>query len=312
MLLILILCAGCNVYKGPVNNESRTLYVDFRDTIFNSPEEENPELRGLGIDSVIITVVTEDGNGNEVETAGEILPSDADTSSGDGYSQKGIDISGELVSITAEAGPLVSSISEESGSWDYHGWTVFANIGKVKIDFSVNSSRPGTSYFQLVLCPCGGASPEIAADSGPQSDPATDRGAGLVSGQIALQLSLAEFPADISYDLFTAVVPEDLSYVYNEAVNFEASYEPYPWDDSWSYEEITSSGKQIGSEVYTLTRYNNAPYPAEDPLGDGLQSVLVDLSAAEQGITDKYLLAGFIIYYGSLAVPVDVLCIEIN
>ncbi len=190
---VLLFLSGCAAYDGPVTTESRTFYVDFRDIIFNAADAEEPELRGLGIESVSISIITEDGEGTEAETRGEILPADVDTAEGGGYSHKGFTISGELKSITAQAGNLVSSIDNNSGPWNYQGWTVFENIGKVKIDFSVNVSAPSSSYFQLVLCPRGTSSPAILVDSGPRTDPATDRGAALLSRQIALQLS----PADV-------------------------------------------------------------------------------------------------------------------
>jgi len=314
--VLLFILIGCgDVYKGPVSTDTRTIYVDFKDTIFNEPDDEVLANRGLGINTITVSVATKEGLLTVNETTETIKVEDVDTGSGFGYSQKEITVTGELVSITATAGNFLSSVDESSDDWDIHGWTVFANSNKFKIGYSVNPDVPSRSLFQVTLCPRGESAPEIRIDSGVQTvEGKTDRWEELEEKQIALEVALAEYPADISYDVFTGVTVEDLSYEYNEATNFDAYYDPNAWTDSWTYDEITSTGRKVGTEVYKLERYNSSgPYSVVEPEAEGKQGIILDFSAStDENLTDKYMLIGIILYYGGLAVPVDVFSIGID
>ncbi len=333
LALLLAILAGCGRYTGPIDAEARDFYIDFRNTLFNSASETDPADRGLGIDSVTVTVTTENDAGEQVEYTKEITAADVDTSAGYAYSQVPVPIEGKIVSITADTTDtdgdvaLSAVLTEESGEWDYFGWTVFPNIDKVKIDFSVDPDTPESSLFRLLVCPRGGDSPDILFDSGEQAAAGnTDRWDEPATKQIAVQIKFAEYPGDpteletdegdVTFDVYTAVAEENIAIVYNDAVNYDALYTPTPWNDSWTYKEITSSGKTVGGELYELSKYNESgKYNAVDPKGeeDGKKAFIIDLSSSEdENLTDKYLLVAVIMYYRGLAAPLDVLCIDIE
>ena len=332
-VFITAVLAGCGRYTGPIDSEARDFYLDFKNTLFNSPEETLPADRGLGIDSVTITVTAENEAGEQVEYTKEITAADVDTSTGYDYSQVPVPIEGEIVNITAETADsdgnvaLTAVLTEESGEWDYFGWTVFPNIDKVKIDFAVDPDTPESSLFRLLVCPRGGDSPDILFDSGEQATEGdTDRDGEVTTKQIALEIKFAEYPGDptelendegdVTFDVYTAVAEENIAIVYNDAVNFEALYTTTPWTDSWTYKEITATGKTVGGELYELAKYNTAgQYNAVDPEGneDGKKAFIIDLTGSEdENLTDKYLLVAVIMYYDGLAAPLDVLCIDIE
>ena len=333
LALLFAVLAGCGRYTGPIDSEARDFYVDFKNTLFNSPEETDPADRGLGIDSVLVTITAENEAGEQVEFTKEITAADIDTTTGYDYSQVPVPIEGEIVSITAITVDsdgdvdLTAVLTEESGEWDYFGWTVFPNIDKVKVDFAVDPDTPESSLFRLLVCPRGGDSPDILFDSGEQAaEGNTDRWDEPATKQLALELNFAEYPGDpeetesdendITFDVYTAIAEENIAIVYNDAVNYDALYTPTPWTDSWTYKEITSSGKTVGGELYELTKYNTAgQYNAVDPMGeeDGKKAFIIDLSSSEdEDLTDKYILVAVIMYYRGLAAPLDVLCIDIE
>jgi hypothetical protein len=332
-VFITLSLAGCGRYTGPIETEERDFYLDFKNTLFNSPSETDPKDRGLGIDSVMVTFTTENDDGEQAEYRKEITAADVDTSTGYDYSQVPVPIEGKIVSVTAETKDtdgdvaLSAVLTEESGEWDYFGWTVFPNIDKVKIDFAVDPDTPESSLFRLLVCPRGGDSPDILFDSGEQATGGdTDRDDEVATKQIALEINFAEYPGDpaeletdegdVTFDVYTAVAEENIAIVYNDAVNFDALYTPTPWSDSWTYKEITSSGKTVGGELYELSKYNESvKYNAVDPMGneDGKKAFIIDLTGSEdENLTDKYLLVAVIMYYDGLAAPLDVLCIDIE
>ena len=81
-----------------------------------------------------------------------------------------------------------------------------------------------------------------------------------------------------------------------------------------TYEEIISTGKNVGGDIFVLQRHTTAgPWNIADPMGDGFDSGLIDLTTStDESITDKYLLLAFILHYGTLSAPVDVYCIDIE
>lgn len=326
LFLVLLCLPGCDTgYDGPIDTHARDFYIDFKNTLFNAPDETEPELRGLGIDSVRITVTTVNEAEEQTAYTGTITADSVDTEIGFTYSQIPVPIEGQIVSLTADASDGSGAVKHtavltaESGEWDYHGWNVFSNIDKAKIDFAVDQKTPSASLFRLVVCPRGGDSPIVRVDSGVQTEEGnTDRWDEIETKQLALEIEFAEYPADVTFNVYTAVAEENLIIKYNEAVTFDAFYEPNPWTDSWTYSEITAAGKEIGGKLYTLHQYNTTEYSAVVPMElendeEEKQAIIIDLSASEdEELTEKYLLVGIIMYYSGLAAPLDVLCLDIN
>ncbi len=320
ILALLPALFGCSWFrKQDVVTEPRDFIVNVKNTLFNQPTESDPSMAGLGTPSVTITIITEDSSRNEIENEAVLTQEGIDTAAD--YTRVSITIEGEFIRVEAESGTLFVELNEDNYNltpdieWPYYGWTAFANVEKVKLGFSLNRSDPAASTLRLLICPRGGSTPEVLVDSGPQTGSGlTDRGAALVSKQISFTLTPAENPAGLSYDVYTLVVEKNLAVTYNPAITFEATYETNPWSDRWTYEEITSTGKNIGGETYVLQRLTTGgPWNITDPMGDGFDSGLIDLTtSADETITDKYLLLAYILHYGTLSVPVDVYCIDIE
>ena len=322
-LIILVLLSalfGCSWFrKNDIITEPRDFIIDVKNTIFNPPTEADPADAGLSAVSVTITIITEDSSRNEIENEAVLTQDGIDTTAD--YTQMSIPIEGEFVRTYAESDSFSVEINEDNYNlipdieWPYYGWTVFANVEKMKLDYSLNRSEPDTSTLPILVCPRGGSSPEVLVDSGVQTGTGfTDRGAALVSKQIAFDITPAENSTGLSYDVYTLVVVENLAVTYNPAITFDATYETDPWTDRWTYDEIISVGKNIGGDTYVLQRLTTeGPWNITDPMGDGLDSGLIDLTTqADETITDKYLLLAFILHYGTLSIPVDVFCIDIE
>lgn len=316
LLLLTFLLIGCPApYDGLILDGNRTFMVDVRNSLFNSPTEADPGLRGLGAESVLIFVDTEDAKGNISIFNGSLSASDIDTTWD--YTRVPIDISGTLVAVHAQAVSFVSDLTELEEGSPLLEYTVFENTEKVKIDYLLNEERPSTSILRLLVCPRGGNTPIVRIDSGVVDNPPvsgqTDRAAELLSKQVAFSVEPAEHPEDLSFDVYYAVVAANLAVDFNPDLTFEANYEPHPWTDRWTLGEITVNGKQIGENVYYLAQYNTLPLDITNPMAADKTSAVIDLSAsADADITNKYLLLAIVLRYGSLRVPLDIRCIDIN
>ena len=316
LLCTLVLSACPSVYNGPFKLEERTLAFDMQKNIFNPVDTADPAEAGLGIEAIVITVTTENASGDEELKELKIVETDLTAVP---YSRVGLVITGKLISVSAVAGDFTAGIDATNCSRsidsDYTGWTAFANLEKFKLNYFPNRSDPAASSFTLLVCPRAGSSPTVRIDAGVQTGTGTtDRAAALTSGQIAFTVEWAENPEDLTYDVYYAVVSENLSVVYNEDITYDATYNHYPWTDSWTYDEVVTTGRNVGGTVRKLSKYNSGDaWKAVDPLGDSRESGLIDLTNIQDpDLTKKFLLLGIVLHSGGLSAPLDMLCTAVR
>ncbi|RKX84407.1 MAG: hypothetical protein DRP57_05970, partial [Spirochaetes bacterium] len=286
--VIIIILSGCpnTAFNGTILDGPRNIIIDVDNRVFNSQSEANEWEKGLGLDKLTFTVNLEGGSGNVEQT---LLPADIDSTYN--FTQISIPVDGKLLSINAagthDTDTFTSSISDESSYDDYTGWEIFANVIKFKLGFYIDNSSITDSYLSLDICPRGGNSVALKADSGvtAPADMQTDwAGTALTSRQIAIEPVFNENLTGLTFDVYTLIVEKNLRDLYFGPLNPGEDggyYEHYPWKENWTYNEITDTGLQIDDTVYKLNKYNTSdPLPAVEPMGPGTgyNSYLIDLT----------------------------------
>lgn len=312
-----LICTSCEEYDGTIKTLARDITIDIDNSMFLEPEAGNAWEQGPGVDEITITIVLDSGNV-------EAKLSAADIGSGD-YSQITQEVTGTLervdvLAVNAAGNPMTDSVENKDDDETFDGWQTFANLQRFVVDFSGDSADSWASGFlSLNISPRGGTAVSIRIDSGvtDAADAVTDwAGDAQTIGQLAVEPVLSENPAGLTFDVYYAIVNEDLRELYKpEYATDDANYEHYPWEDVWTYTELTSSGKQISARVYTMAKYNAGdPWDYVEPAGDGCgyNSFLIDLTSEEESPIGKYLMIALVSKYDNLSVPSRVEIIEIE
>lgn len=322
LIVVMLALNGCpgTAFKGTILTGPRNIIIDVDNRVFNSQSAANDWEKGLGLSKITFTVNVEGGSGN-VEH--EMLPADIDSTYN--FTQLSIPVDGKLISIDAagsnSSDTFPSTISDESSYDDYSGWEVFANVIKFKLGFYIDTSSIVDSYLSMGICPRGGNSVTLKADSGvtAPADMQTDwAGTALTSRQIAVEPVFNENPTGLTFDVYTLIVDKDLRSLYYGPLNPDdpngGYYEHYPWKENWTYNEITDTGLQIGDKTYKLAKYNKNPLTAVEPMGtgSGYNAYLIDLSAETTDPVGKYLLIAVVLTYDKLSIPTKMNIIEIK
>lgn len=308
--------SGCdlfNQFKGEILKEDRDIRVDVQNLIFNARTLTNEWERGLGAVSVDITVTT------DTNTYSKKL----DSSQKDAvfnYSAVQIPVSGKLLSVSAVINTIDKSFTaslDKAGDPSYwSGWEVFANVTKFRLSADIDTAEVLNSIALIDICPRGGSSLRLRTDSGvtAEENGKTDRWDTLVSGQIAIEPQFLENPSGLSYTLYYGIFEEDVKSLNDPAVTPEAEYYMHPWASVWTVEELTETGRVIGTTLYKLAAYTPVVTNAANPMGDGLKSFLVDLTERTNlaSLIGRYLVAGIVVEYGTLKVPGGMICVEIK
>lgn len=318
MAVFLLLSCDPDAYDGEIKDGNRDLIIDVENILFALPTETNSWEQGPGVTEIRFTIVLEGGSG-DVE---EILET-ADLDAGYNYTQLTIPVVGELKRVDANAYDgttlLFSSTIEDKSSYDFfQGWEVFANVRKFKLGFHGYSEDWTAGYLVFNVAPRGGNNVAFNSDSGvtaPGEENTDWGGAALTSRQIAVEPILHENPTGLTFDIYTLVVDENLREKYKQGyLDPDAEYEYNPWEDVWTYDEVTGTGKLIAGTTYTLNKYN-----AGDPLnfiepegsGSGYDSFLIDLTGEAEDPVGKFLLIALVMQFDILSVPTAVDVIEI-
>lgn len=286
----------------------RDFALDVPNAVFNPVDAAAVADRGLGVSTITFTFGLSTGDVTETVDIADLDPAYR-------YTRIPVPISGNLTSITATAagsahGDFSATLAPKDGEdWGLTGWNAFGNLMKAKLDFILDSVTPAGSVFRLLPCPRAGPA-TVKYDSGVTASALTDRGTSLTSGQIALEIGYAENPTGMDVDVYTAVVDVDFRDGYYTDI-LANTYPNDPWDDDWTFEEITATGRRILGTTYTLKRYNAEAWDAADPMYDGRKSGLIDLGGTP-GAVGKYLLVGMILRHGTLSAPMHVQCIPIR
>ena len=317
-LIAALVMSSCDPgFTGTVKDGTRNIIVDVDNSMFRLPTAANAWEQGPGITDLKLTFVMEE----EGVTFDATLAA-ADAAAGD-YTQLAVEVTGRLVRVDAEAaaadGAAVTvSIDDKPAYEEFHGWEIFANVQRFRIGYNGNSAEAwADGYLTLDIAPRGGTSVRFKVDSGVTAAPETDwGGTPLATRQFAFEPVLTENPAGLTFDVYTAVVDENLRDLYKPGYVTEgADYEYSPWKDVWTWDEVTTSGKQIGDQNVKLTKYNTgSPLPFSEPSGAGCgyDSFLVDLSAQEEDPVGKFLLISLVVKSGTLEVPTKVGVYEIR
>lgn len=292
--------------------EERIVSFDVPASLFNAPDYADPGLRGPGIDLLSLSLVCKSGFSSVPFTASLTA---ADLVPGDDWALASITVSGQLVSATASgslAGQTVTTADieeiEEADQERYGGYEGFPALRALKLDWEAGEDAAGN----LRILPCPRPAAGLAWDSGPSPGGNTDLGASLLTRQIAIELEPLEYDADggLSYDLYYALASEDPS-TYTTA-NFPNTYLAYPWDEWWSWEEVTgSAGKKIGQATYRMTRLSGG-HIAGAVDGSGHSAVLMDFSAVEGAVAGTWVLVVPLLTRSGLSVPARTLSIELR
>ncbi|NOY07577.1 MAG: hypothetical protein GXP33_01905 [Spirochaetes bacterium] len=318
LIVVVLTLSGCpgTAFKGAILDGPRDIIIDVDNRVFNSQDAVNEWERGLGLDKITFTVTLKSGS----ETK-EMLPADIDSTYN--FTQVSIPVEGELISINAEgdhgSDKYTGTIDDKSPYDDYTGWEIFANVIKFKLGFQISDDIKN-SYLTMDICPRGGNSVTLKADSGvtATADMKTDwAGTALTSRQIAIEPVFNENPKDLTFDVYTLIVDKDLRSIYFGPLNPGENggyYEHYPWEENWTYEEITETGKQIGDKIYKLAEYNKNPLTAVEPMGTGTgyNSYLIDLTTETTDPVGKFLLIAVVLNYDKLSIPAKMNIIEIK
>lgn len=306
---------SCSDFDGTIRNASRDITVDIDNSLFLEPDAVNVWEQGPGVNEVNVTFVLDSG-----EVSAGLSAADAEAGS---YTQIVQEVSGVLervdVKAATAAGSLITASIDESAEHEqFHGWQIFANLQRFRLAYNGNTDDNWASgYLTLDIAPNGGTGIRFLIDSGVTASMSTDWGGdSLTSKQIAVEPILSENPAGLSFDIYTLIVDEDLRERYKPGYsNTDADYEHYPWADVWSYEELTSTGKQIGGAVYRMGKYNGgSPLDFIEPSGDGsgYDAFLIDLSDETDNPVGKYLMFALVSHYDVLSVTSRVEIIEIR
>ena len=319
LLVIPVLLVSCDPFDGDLKTGNRNIVIDVDDTLFNSRGALNTWEQGPGISKIDLSVELKDGSGNaEASLNSTELDPDYD------FTQLIVPVVGELISVTATAylgteAAYTAVIDSKSDYEDFYGWETFANVLKFKIGFHGDPADWDSGYLDLNICPRGGGGVAFLADSGVTTAPdmLTDwGGTALTSRQIAVQPMLKENPTDMTFDVYTCIVGSDLREEYKIGYgNNEAEYTYYPWSDVWAVAEVTTDGRRIGDETYTLTKYNSDSLSFIEPsgAGSGYDSFLIDLSSVtEPDLVGKYLMFCLVMKYDILSVASSMEIVEIR
>ena len=304
-----------NPFTGIIKEGTRNITIDVDNSMFRLPTAVNAWEQGPGMASVTLTILLESGNV-------EVPLSAADASAGD-YTQLVKEVSGKLLGVNAAAVNAAGtsfpvSIEDKAAYETFTGWEIFANVTRFKLAYSGNSTDGWADGFMTFdIAPRGGAGLQFKVDSGITAAMTTDWGGDpLTTRQLAVEPQLSENPAGLTFDIYTLVVDENLRELYKPGyITPGADYEYYPWEDVWTHEELTSTGKKISDTVYKPVKYNSGnPLPFIEPSGAGLgyNSFLIDLAAVEDNPVGKFLLIAVVSKYDVLSVPSIVDIVEIR
>lgn len=309
-------CKGGD-FDGDILSGNRNLIIDVDNRLFSPSDAAGFWEQGPEADKLVLTVSLDGGQGNIEEI---MLPGHVDNNWD--YTQLTVPVSGTLSRMDATAYKGDSQlytvhISEKPSYEIFEGWETFANVTRFTVDLHVNTDDWSEGFLSLDISPRGYNSVSLQSDSGVTAlaDMVTDwSGPPLTSRQIAIEPVLNENPAGLTFDLYCLVVDEDIKEIYKpDYLNDQANYEYYPWQDDWSFEEITETGKRVGDELYILSKYNTGDsLPFIEPYEAGYNSYLIDLSAETEDPLGKYLLVALILKYGVLSVPASVEVIGIR
>ena len=321
LIIIILTFSGCPVagYKGAILDGPRNIIIDVDNRVFNSQSAANGWEKGLGLDKLTFTVNLKDGT----SVTKDVIPGDLDPTYN--FTRVSIPLDGGILTgINAEgvsgSDTFTGAINDESPYDDYTGWEVFANVIKFKLGFQISDVDIKNSYLSLDICPRGGNSVTLKADSGvtAAADKQTDwAGTALTSRQIAIEPVFNENPTGLTFDVYTLIVDKNLRDLYFGPLNPDTGggyYEHYPWKENWAYSEITDTGLQIGDKTYKLAKYNKNPLTAIEPMGTGVgyNSYLIDLTTETSDPVGKFLLIAVILKYDKLSIPAKMNIIEIK
>ncbi|GAB6091523.1 hypothetical protein [Spirochaeta dissipatitropha] len=311
--LLTVLLGSCPTpYTGDILLAERIIRVDIENRLFNvygSPDSRT-WLWGLGADKLTITVRTD-----AADFTHELRPSELDTSYD--YTAVAIEVHGRLLEVELSAGGIrnyKAFIRDVPDPSYWEGWQTFANLTRFRAFPLIDGDSAAGSEIVLEAAPRGGVG--LLSDTG-AGDPdfvQTDRGHTLISGQIALQPQFREHPSGLEYYFYYTTVQEDLKSLYGVADNFDSGYFDDPWVDNWTVTEMTSTGRNVGVQNIRLIHSHTSPRDAMDPMGDGLRSILIDLTGRSNfdDLIGRYLVGGLVIHADGLQVASRMVCIEIR
>ena len=314
-LIAVSLASGCNLFQD-IEIGVRQFRIDVSNGVFAATSHPDEWQRGLDATDVQLAVVARGVDGEEVMYESTMLPADVDATHP--YTRVSITIEGVLLRVEAEVSTssgdtFLSSVIDKSPVDSPGGWTVFANITRVKLGYIYNGGQFSDSAVQLAVTPRGGHATTLLVDSGVQSGGGvTDRGPDLVSQQLAVELVLHEHPGGLTFDVYTAVVDDDLPTLYDENLTTGGFYLEDPWSELWTFTEITDAGRSIASTIYSLARETASAVDVLDPQGDGKRAYLIDLTGTPPGqVLGQYLLIGVVLHGDALSAPLSVRSVEI-
>ncbi len=303
-------------FTGTIKDGIRNITLDIENSMFNLPTAADAWDQGPGMTSLTVTIVLESGEVDVILTA-------ADVAAGD-YTQLVKEVSGKLLRVDAAvvnaAGTTFSISIEDKAEYDeIAGWEIFANVTRFRLAYSGNSAESwADGFLSLDIAPRGGTGLRFKIDSGVTTTMTTDWpvASPLTTRQLAVEPVLSENPTGLSFDIYTAIVSENLREKYKPGyITPGADYEYNPWEDVWTYDEVTLSGKLISDTTYTMTKYNSGdPLPFVEPsgTGNGYNSFLIDLSSEEDDPVGKFLLIAVVMKWDVLTVPSAVEVVEIK
>jgi hypothetical protein len=324
-IAVLLLAVSCDTSTAPVNYriDPRTIAVDIPAVIFNPYNKTDAnQKRGLGINTLTVTVTSDQGEfqKNLNKTA---LPA-GDLSNGY-YRLSFPAVEGVLTGISLEAQGTTETFTFNSFE---RGW---GDLVKFRAVIYPDSEAVENSSVALEPGLKGGASLRLLLDNAltavtgytglltdrvqaysdllPGDPDVPPPAPALDPGEIAIQPLWLENPTGLVYDIYTLVIDEDISRI-DTMYNPLAAYYKDPWTDSWSYDEVTKTGKSIGGYVYVLEQ-GETDCPALDPMGDGFDSYKLQIDPYEAG---QFLLVALIVRVAGeeLAVTSQVKVIEIQ
>jgi hypothetical protein len=302
-------------FTGTIKDGIRNITIDVENSMFNLPTEALSWEQGPGITDITFTIVLEGGSGS----VDKILTA-AEAASGN-YTQIVQEVTGKLLRIDAiaknAAGTSFAISIEDKPEYEiFSGWEIFANVTRFKLAYNGDSTDSwADGFLALDIAPRGGTGIKFKIDSGVTASMTTDwGGAALTTRQLAVEPVLSENPAGLSFDIYTLIVDENLRENYKPGyITPGADYEYNPWEDVWSFDEISSTGKVISDTTYTLTKDNSGdPLPFVEPVAAGYNSFLIDLTSEDDDPVGKFLLIAVVSKYDVLSVPSAVDVVEIK
>lgn len=315
--LLVLLSMGllsCGGFDGAIREDERNIIIDVDNTLFDTQDAANIWEQGPGLTSVVLSLTVDD-------VAVEETLDTADSTYN--YTQVTIPVTGILSKIEVKAlrdSTIVysSEITDKRDTDSFEGWETFANVMRFKMEFHGTSTDWDAGYLSMDVSPRGGTNVTCLADSGvtAAADAVTDWGTpALATKQIAIEPVLHENPTGLTFDLYILIVDEDLKTNYKQGyIETSADYEYNPWEDVWTYDELTTSGKLIAGTTYILEKENITTLNFINPSNNvgEYNSYMVDLSADSDAVPGKFLLYGLVIYYGNLLTTSSMGIVEIK